>query len=104
MTLKPGDLVALVEDAIDLVSGSGEDPGEELGHEVVGLALADQVGVLGGLDVALGDPVGEAERGADLVRGPLVVGVGVGEGMGGDLVALEVAEDALAGALRARRR
>ena len=44
MTLKPRDLVALAELAVDVVAGPGHGLGEELGHEVVGLALADQLG------------------------------------------------------------
>ena len=84
------------------MAGAGEDPREELRHEVVGLALSDQRGVLGGGDVGLGDPVGDPERRADLVAGALVVGVRVGERVRADLVAVEVGENALARALGAR--
>ena len=63
--LEAGDLVALVELAVDGVAGAGEDLEVEAGDRVAGLALADQVGVLGGVGVALGDPEGDAERLAD---------------------------------------
>jgi hypothetical protein len=93
--LEAGDLVAVAKDAVHLVGRPGEYAGEELGEEVVGLALADQLRVLGGLDVAVGHPVGDVERGTDLVRGSLVVGMGVREGMRRDGVSFQIAEDAL---------
>ena len=67
--------------------------GEELGHEVVGLALADELGVLGGGDVLLADPEGHAEALAHGVRGALVVGVGVREGVRGEGAPLELLDD-----------
>ena len=65
--LEAGDLVAVVELAVDGVAGAGEDRDVEAGDGVAGLTLADQLGVLGGVGVALGDPEGDAERLADRV-------------------------------------
>ena len=91
--LEAGDLVALVELAVDRVAGADEDLDVEAGHRVAGLALADEVGVLGGIGVALADPEGDVEGAADLVGGALVVRVGVGQGVGGDLVGADLLED-----------
>ncbi len=60
----------------------------------LGLALADEVGALGGVGVVLAHPERNAERLAHLVARPLVIGVRVGDGVGGHGVALELAEDA----------
>ena len=83
-TAKPPTSSPSRREPVDGVAGSDEGLAEELGDEVIGLALADQRGVLGGGDVVLGHPVGDLELGADLVTGALVVGVGVGECVGGD--------------------
>ena len=66
---------------VDGMSGAHEEPDVEAGDRMVRLALADQIGVLGGIGVALRNPEGEVELGADLMAGALVVGVGVGEGV-----------------------
>ena len=79
--LEGGDLVSPAEVAVDVVGGAGHGLGEELGHEVVGLALADELGVLGGGDVLFADPEGHAEALAHGVRGALVVRVGVRQGV-----------------------
>jgi hypothetical protein len=96
------DLVSLVEPAVDRVAGAGEDLDEELGDEMVGLALADQLGVLGGVGVGLADLVGDAEALADGVTRALVVRVRVGEGVGVDRAALDLAQDAAAGVAAGR--
>jgi adenine phosphoribosyltransferase len=96
--LEAGDLVALVEVAVDGVAGADEDLDVEAGNRVVWLALADEVGVLGGVGVALGDPEWDVQGAADLVRGALMVGMGMRERVGGDLVRSELAEN-LAGAV-----
>src|SRR4029453_12288475 len=59
--LKAGDLVAATDRPVALVPGAVEDPPEEHRHEPVRLALADQVRVLGGGDVRLRAPEGNAE-------------------------------------------
>jgi hypothetical protein len=48
---------------------------------VIRLALADQLGVLGGVRVPLPDPERDAVAFADRVARTLVVGVGVREGV-----------------------
>ena len=67
-TLKPRDLVALGELAVDRVAGAGAGLGEEARHEVVGLALADELRVLGGVGVVLARPR-TGSRGARRRRG-----------------------------------
>ena len=89
--LEAGDLVALVRAGGRRGGRARSCLGEELRHEVVGLALADELGVLGGVDVPLPHPEGDAEALADGVAGALVVGVGVGERVRGERVALELA-------------
>ena len=102
--LEAGDLVALAQLAVYGVAGTGAGAEEELGERVVGLALADQLRVLGGVGVGLADPERDRELGADPVADALVVGVGVGERVGRDLVALQLLEDAAARRSAWRRR
>ena len=91
--LEAGDLVALVQLAVDRMAGADEELDVEAGHRVAGLALANEVGVLGGIGVALADPQGDVQGAADLVGGALVVRVGVGQRVGGDLVGADLLED-----------
>ena len=79
--------------AVDGVTGAGHHLGEELRHEVVGLALADQLRVLGGVGVGCADPEGDGDFLADGVRCALMVGVGVGEGVRRELLAAQLALD-----------
>jgi hypothetical protein len=95
--LELADPIALGELAVDGVAGAGACLEEELGDEVVGLALADQVGRLGGVGVGVADPEGDLEVLADVVAGPLVVGVSVGERVRGERVALDLTQDAAGG-------
>ena len=60
--LEAGDLVALAQRAVYVVAGTGAGAEEELGERVVGLALADQLRVLGGVGVASPTQNGIAER------------------------------------------
>ena len=87
------DLVALFDHPVDLVARAVEDPPEEVGHEHVGLALVDQLGVLGRGYVELRAEEGNAELLADVAARALVVGVGMGEGVGGDLMPVELLQD-----------
>ena len=54
--LEAGDLVALAQLAVDRMAGADEELDVEAGDRVAGLALANEVGVLGGIGVALADP------------------------------------------------
>ena len=56
-------------------------------HEVARLALADQLGVLGGVRIPLAHPEGDAEVFAQLVARSLMVWVRVGQRVRIDLVA-----------------
>ena len=78
---------------VDLVTGAVEDPPEEVGHEHVRLALVDQLGVLGRRYVELRAP-GRECRASRRRRGSRPGGrVGVGEGVGRDLVPVELFQD-----------
>src|SRR5262249_59239381 len=57
--LEAGDLVARAELAVDGMAGPDEDAEVEARHRVTRLALADQVGVLGRVRIALADPEGD---------------------------------------------
>jgi len=61
---------------------------------VVGLALADQPRIRRGIVVAGPDPERDRELGADAAAGALVIGMCVGERVGGDGPASELLEDA----------
>ena len=94
--LKARNLVSFAQLAVDRVRRPGAGAEEELGERVVGLPLADELWVLGGVGVGLPHPVGDRELGADAVACALVIGMGVGERVRGDLAALELLEDAAA--------
>src|SRR5262245_22210115 len=88
-----GDLVALAELTVDGMAGPDEDAEVEAGHRMTRLALADQVGVLGRVRIALAYPEGDAEVLAQLMARTLMGGVRVGQGVRVDPVALELLQD-----------
>jgi hypothetical protein len=75
------------------MAGAGHRLVEELRHEAVGLALADQVRVLGGIGVAGADPERDPKPLTHCVARALMVGMGVGERVGVDLLAGDLAQD-----------
>ena len=91
--LESGDLVSLLDRAVDLATGAVEDPPEEVGHELVGLALVDQLGVLGRGHVQLGAPEWNSEFLADVAAGALMVRVRVSERVDPHLVSVELLQD-----------
>jgi hypothetical protein len=80
--LEARDVVGLVERTVDLARRPGSHPIDDPVHPVVRLARAD-VAVLHRRHVGLADPQRDAERVADGLARALVVGVDVGEGVGG---------------------
>ena len=90
---EPGYLVALPQDAVDTPAEPRPVPQGQPRQRVFGRSLGDQRRVLGRGGVALGDPERDRERLANLLRGALVVGVDMGEGVRGDTPALQLAQD-----------